>query len=489
MSFKNGYLDSFVGDERISKNRRSGFMDDDDDDDDDDEGSSSENNSKINTLNINNEKTYTKKMTKQSDSFNKNEFICIINILASTLGGGCFCFAYILYQVGLINSILILIFVSLSCYYSLDLLRRFVVDARLFSFAIITHTTLGNFWFKVYVIASFFFYLSIIVNYSKLLYMVMESMLFFLENDIAKIFYFLLLCVIEIIFCIFANTVSKLFILSIIVVICYGIIFLTVIIKSLVFMITQGVGDKFYVENLFIAKNLNKESNWYMFLMIMSKFIEFFYGYTYHSSYPTMLSDLENISHESTQNIHAISFSVIAILYLFIGFFGYLIAKDVPKFLFISEENFKNNNFLICLFKVILAIFFLLLIPVRYVVIRDNYTSLFSVENLQKKYEIIIITVCLFLVNLIVYFVHDDSEGEFNLVSMMTQIFGGFLGVLICFVLPVINFVAIDGKLKLRALIGFIICFIFVVIGFFSIFNNIHNISTGKKSDQIPEYE
>ena len=481
MSFKNGYLDSFVGDEHIPKNRRSGFTDEDEDD-----VSSADGNSKMTSLNITTEKSFPKKMTKQSKSFNKNEFICIINILASTLGGGCFCFAYILYQVGLFNSILILIFVSLCTYYSLDLLRRFVVDSRLFSFAIITQTTLGNFWFKVYVIASFFFYLSIIVNYSKLLFMVMESMLTFLDNEVAKILYFLLISIIEIIFCFFANSVSRLFILSIIVVFCYGIILFTAIIKSIIFMSSEGVGDKFSVSNLFLAKNLKNESNWYMFLMIMSKFIEFFYGYTYHSSYPTMLSDLENISHESTQNIHAISFSVIAILYLFIGFFGYLIAKDVPKFLFISEENFKNNNFLICLFKVILALFFLLLIPVRYVVIRDNYTSLFSVENLQKKYEIIIITVCLFLVNLIVYFVHDDSEGEFNLVSMMTQIFGGFLGVLICFVLPVVNFVAINRKMKLRTVIGFIICFIFIVMGFFSIFNNIHNI--GNTDDQVPEY-
>ena len=77
-------------------------------------------------------------------------------------------------------------------------------------------------------------YLSIIVNYSKLLFMVMESMLTFLDNEVAKILYFLLISIIEIIFCFFANSVSRLFILSIIVVFCYGIILFTVIIKSII---------------------------------------------------------------------------------------------------------------------------------------------------------------------------------------------------------------------------------------------------------------
>ena len=67
-----------------------------------------------------------------------------MNILSTALGIGAFTFPYILYEIGVINSLLIYIFVSMSIYYSLDLLRRFVVDSNLFSYSSITQTTLGN---------------------------------------------------------------------------------------------------------------------------------------------------------------------------------------------------------------------------------------------------------------------------------------------------------------------------------------------------------
>ena len=472
----NGYLDSFVGSERCSKNRTSDFVDEEDIEyKKTNSNFPQENKEKIGSINMSNEKTIKKKFNKKQKCFNKNELMCIINLLASTFGSGALCFSNILYQIGIINSFFIFLFVSFCCYFSLDLLRSFVVDSRLFSFAIITQTTLGKFWLKIYVICSFIYYMSGIINYSKILYLIMKSMLNFLNGGFLKILYFLITCFIEIILCIFTNKPTKLFILSIIVVICYIIIFFTVIIKSIVFMGKGGANDKFGVDNLFFIKNEHNDSSWFIFLMIMSKFIEFFYGYTYHSSYPTILSYLDNISEISTKKIHKFSFLIIFFVYFFISFFGYLINKEVPQILFISDLN--ENNFLICLFKSILAILFICLTAVRYVVIRDNYSSLIGKENLPKKIEIPITIFCLFLINIIVCFVEDGEKN--NLISIMVQIFGGLFGVFICFVLPAINHFAIN-RLKTRAVIGFIICFIFVVIGIFTVINNIHEINRSR---------
>ena len=90
--------------------------------------------------------------------FNLNELICITNIFATALGLGVLTFPYILYEIGVINSLFIFIFVSISIYYSLDLLRRFVVDSSLFSYSIITQATLGNRWLIIYAIATIIFF-------------------------------------------------------------------------------------------------------------------------------------------------------------------------------------------------------------------------------------------------------------------------------------------------------------------------------------------
>ena len=90
--------------------------------------------------------------------FTFNEIICIANILATALGVGVFTFPYILSEIGVINSLFIFLFVAISVYYTLDLLRSFVVDSKLFSYSSITQTTLGSCWLKVYAIFTVFFY-------------------------------------------------------------------------------------------------------------------------------------------------------------------------------------------------------------------------------------------------------------------------------------------------------------------------------------------
>ena len=94
-------------------------------------------------------------------SINLNGWFTIINLVSGALGGGVFKFPNILYNIGIFNGIVCFIFVSFSIYFSLDLLRRFVVDTKLYSYASITQATLGYFW----LLHMRFFHLLLYVEY------------------------------------------------------------------------------------------------------------------------------------------------------------------------------------------------------------------------------------------------------------------------------------------------------------------------------------
>ena len=473
----NGYMDSFVEENKGHKNeyRDSGFSDDEDGNSQT-ESDTPGNNKKINSFNVSST-TEPSQMREKSNnllSLNFNEFFCIINLLASTLGGGCFVFPYILYQVGIITSLLIFILVSISVYYSLDLLRRFVVDSKYFSFSFIVQKTLGPVWLKIYTISAFLFYMSCIVNYLDLLFDFNKSIIDFFDDGWGKVLFFLVSCFIEILLCLFTNKISKLHYFSLIVVILFLIITVILIIKS-IFDFKNGDFKKlslFTIEDKFHSN----PTNWTSFLFIMSKIIEIFYGFIYHSCFPTLLSDLDNISHSNTKKIQNISYSVLILLYIIFSFFGCSFYEEVRKedIIFVDNIDIKNNILKI-LFKTILILLFLALIPIRYVVIRDNYTSLMGKESLPFKYEILITSICLFINNLIVYLTGDSK----NFISLLIHYFGGALGVFICFVLPVISFISINGTAKLRSIFGYIIGGIFIVIGFFSIFYNFQSKDDG----------
>lgn len=408
--------------------------------------------------------------------FNLNELICIANILATALGIGIFTFPYILYKIGVINSLFVFIILSLSVYYSLELLRRFVVDAKLFSYASITQTTLGNCWLRIYAVFTFFFYMSTIINYLKIISNLAKSMMGFLTNKIVNIFYFLLTYVLEVILCLYTSNISKIHILSFIAFVTFIIIFFTVIIKGIYHLSTNN--DRFKYFSSFSFKDEN--DGWNIFLTLMAKIIEFYYGYIYHSTFPTLLSGLDNLNEENTKRINDTSYIIISVFYFLFSFFGFFCINEHNekyKELFVSENDYdlKDNTALICIFKFILILFFVSLIPVRFLVIRDNYISVIGKENLPFKIEIIINLICLFITNIIVYFADYD-----NLISNLIIIFGGFFGVFIGFVLPVINYIAINGKTKCRSIFGYIIAGIFLLIGFFSIFYNFKNKDNSK---------
>jgi len=404
-----------------------------------------------------------------------NELLCIADIISSALGIGAFTFPYILYEIGVINSLFIFIFVSICVYYSLDLLIRFVVDSNLFSYSATTQTTLGNCWLKIYVISTFLFYMGNIVNIIKVMFNIISSMLNFKDDDdndnqLIKIPYFFITFTIEILLCLFTNDINKIHIFSIIISVIFIIILFVVIIKAIIFLSSDN-DNKFEYFSFFSLPN--STSGWDCFLEIISKFIVFFYGYIYHNTFPTFLNCLEKVDDENTKKIHNTSFFIIFMIYFLFSFFGLFLINGDNKYnkqLIVNEKDLEENNPLAYIFKCILLLLFISLIPIRYLVIRDNFTPIIGQNQMSKLIEIIITCICLIIANLVVYFSDFD-----NLISNIILIFGGCFGVFICFVLPVINYIAINGRTKIRSMIGYVVTGIFIIIGFFSIIYNFKN--------------
>jgi amino acid permease len=459
-----GYLHSFVADNRGTQNgnRDSGFRDDDDENDIVEEQTPVNNNNNINSFGVSTVTDTYNNSPKNTSFLTLNESLCIINILASTLGVGSLVFPNILYQIGIITSLIIFIFVSISVYFTLDLLRRFVADSNSKSFSLITQQTLGKFWLKIYTISAFIFYMSCIINYLDTLYEFINSLTsnYFL-NGWQKIVYFVCICFIEVILCVFTNKISTLHYLSLIVVFSF-LIFIIFLISQTIISIKNNEFKSF---SLFTLENGNN-NKWQSFLFIMAKIIEFFYGYIYHSFIPTLLSGLPAINNVTTKKVHNVSFSILVIIYILISVFGCSF-YDKDSYFILDNNSKLDNSGLVVILRCILILIFITLIPIRYIIIRDNYTILIG-QELSLLFEILITSICLIINNVIVGVAGNSKE----FISQLIHYFGGALGVFICFILPVIMFISINGKTQFKAILGYIITFVFVLIGFFSIFYN-----------------
>ncbi len=245
----------------------------------------------------NNDNDASEKLIETNENNNKNEFklfsinlngwFTIINLVSGALGGGVFKFPNILYNIGIFNGIVCFIFVSFSIYFSLDLLRRFVVDTKLFSYASITNATLGYFWLIMYSISSFIVYMMSIASYLHILFLISFSVIGISDDkedkSVEKLIYFFISYIIEVLLCLFTSNLSKIHILSTICFCIFVIILLAVIIGGFI-NITKGNLD---YATAFEIKNSN--NSWEKFICIMSKINEFLVGFLSHSTFPTLL--------------------------------------------------------------------------------------------------------------------------------------------------------------------------------------------------------
>ena len=403
----------------------------------------------------------------------------IINIISSAIGGGCFLFPSILGHLGLPLTSIIFLFVLFNIYYTIDLLRMFVVDTKFFYFALMTSQILGDNWLKVYTISSLLFYLSTEINYLSEIYSLISNLIDFSNNRIIiNIVYFIITISTEIAICSYISNIQKVHLLSLISILLFIIILIYIIIQGISSAIVES-NDKFNYDKL-IKPNINNYTQY--FFEIMSYIIEYVYGFSYHSSYPTLLSNLRNIDDSTTKKTHIISFIFISFSYLLITFFGFLLKTPMSEILSIKDVS-SQQSFNIIIFKIIICLFLFTVVPLRFIVIRDNYSSLlYRGQKLSFKTDLIIVCVCIIICNLIVCFT-NESQINFNIVSNFMQLFAGIFGVIISFILPVINYIGANGMGKVKSIIGLIILGIFCTIGALSVGYSIYGFAIQNEFD------
>jgi amino acid permease len=409
-----------------------------------------------------------------------SDLIGILNVTVSAIGGGCFSFPYMMYEGGILVIIIIFVFVTGCVYFSIDLLRSFVVDTKYFSFALMTETILGPKWLKIYAFSSFVIYVSMVINYLTSIYVYIQGMFDF--NVLIDILYFFITMIIEIIICLYISKMNNMMhFLSITSITSFFLIIFSLIIISLVANIQGEVENKFIYENLFFPK-ISPKTFTNKILKIASYIMEYVYGYSYHSTFPTVIGYLNKVNNKNTKKIHLISFGIVVIAYILITFFGFILSNVVPNQLFQENDKLFDGAWGILRkpFKIVMVIYLLTLIPVRFIVIRDNYITLFGEKRIKLFSELVIIIIFIFICNLFVFGVGTfEKYLEDWDIRTLIQAFGGMFGVIISFCLPVINFISVNGKRKVKSIIGYIITGFFVLVGIFSLYYTFYKIVVG----------
>lgn len=272
------------------------------------------------------------------------EISCILNIIVSAIGGGCFSFPYIIYEGGIIVSFICFMLVTFSIYYSIDLLRSFVVDTKYYSFSLMTETILGSLWLKIYAFSSFIIYTSMEVSYLSSIYIYIHSMYRDeFDNILSNILYFLISIIVEIIIFLYITKIANIHLLSTIIIICFTIMLISLIIVSIIANWTGQVGAKFNTENWYFP-NLSHNTVVNKILKISSYLMVYTYAYSYHSTFPTLIGSLYNVNNRTTKRVHLVSFGAIFISYFLISLFGFILSDEVPSELFQENDELFNGG-------------------------------------------------------------------------------------------------------------------------------------------------
>jgi hypothetical protein len=375
--------------------------------------------------------------------------------------------------------------VTFSIYYSIDLLRSFVVDTKYYSFSLMTETILGSLWLKIYAFSSFIIYTSMEVSYLSSIYIYIHSMYQDeFDNILSTILYFLISMIVEIIIFLYITKIANVHLLSIIIIVCFTIMLISLIVVSLMANWTGQVGPKFTFENLFFP-NLSPNTTVNKILKISSYLMIYTYAYSYHSTFPTLIGSLHNVNNSKTKRVHYFSFGAIFISYFLMSIFGFIVSDVVPNELFQENDELFKGGWATFRkpFKFIIIFFLLFLLPIRFIVLRDNYIILIGKKKVTFLKELTIVIIFILICNILVFcIVKFESDVEDLHIKSLFQALGGIFGVIISFCLPVVNYVSVNGKYKIKSIIGYLILGIFVIAVILATGHTFYQIFTGKSS-------
>jgi hypothetical protein len=269
--------------------------------------------------------------------------------------------------------------------------------------------------------------------------------------------------------------------LSIVSITSFFLIVLSIIVLSIVANAKGEVGKKFTSENLYFPK-IDPKTFVNKMLKISSYIMEYVFGYSYHSTFPTVIGYLHKVNNKNTKKIHIISFGFVVLTYMLLTFSGFMLSDTVPNQLFQENDKLFKGAWGILRkpFKIVMVIYLLTLVPVRFIVIRDNYITLMGNRKITFLSDISIIIIFIFVCKIFIFGIGTfEKYLEGWDIRTLIQAFGGMFGVIISFCLPVINYISVNGKRKMKSIIGYAITGFFVILGFFSTSYTIYKLFIG----------
>jgi hypothetical protein len=89
-------------------------------------------------------------------------------------------------------------------------------------------------------------------------------------------------------------------------------------------------------------------------------------------------------------------------------------------------------------------------------------------KTISFKKDLLYVSQIIILCNIFAFLTNENIIG-FNFSTTIIKLFGGIFGVIIGFILPVINYIGVNGKRIVKSIIGYIVTAIFCVIGIISV--------------------
>lgn len=138
----------------------------------------------------------------------------------------------------------------------------------------------------------------------------------------------------------------------------------------------------------------------------------------------------------------------------FSGYFS--VPVDTPPIINTKKNYDEGNDYVMLVVNIFLIICLLCLLPIRWNILRDSLKTIMKVEEISMPINISVTIIALILMNVIVYFISFTDVISF---------IGGLFTVMICYFIPLFDYIAVSGKKRWQSVIGYVILGIFFLIG------------------------
>ena len=376
----------------------------------------------------------------------------IVSVIGSTIGSGLLSFPYAFSKLGLIPACLLLLFVASCSCWTLHLILLAGLKTKIMSYGDLLTKVLGKKVQTIYSLCSVIILSGCIMSYMVSAYEMIEQFIQQIFNynlvPYKKYLYSGCCLFFQIPLCLLRD-LSKLQFASMIAFIMFIMTNLIVICEAPFFYI-QNKSNRIHFE-LFKPFDL--------FSYIESAAI-FMFSFINHNAILEIVGSMNKPTLSRSKKVVNGSWLIILGFYYTMGIAGYISKSDSTPPIFITRDDLTSfsPDYFIIVSRLVISLSLFCLIPLRWKIFRENIRNLLSYETLPIQLDFMMTVIGMLLLNILVY--------NTNVITVLGVI-GGIFTVVICFGIPLMDFVYTFRKKRdrIKGYLGFVILAIFVVVG------------------------